>query len=71
LRQISNIDLITSLVKRVLDESPEQVEEYMAGKEELSRWFFGQVMRAAQGRANPKVVQEVLDQHLGALNHRE
>jgi Asp-tRNA(Asn)/Glu-tRNA(Gln) amidotransferase B subunit len=43
----------------------------MAGKEELSRWFFGQVMRAAQGRANPKVVQEVLDQHLGALNHRE
>jgi aspartyl-tRNA(Asn)/glutamyl-tRNA(Gln) amidotransferase subunit B len=71
LRQISEIDIITTLVERVLDENPEQVREYLAGKETLSRWFFGQVMSAAQGRANPKVVQEVLNQCLGALIHQE
>jgi aspartyl-tRNA(Asn)/glutamyl-tRNA(Gln) amidotransferase subunit B len=71
LAQISDIEVIASLVEQVLHENPEQVKLYLEGKEALSRWFFGQVMRAAQGRANPKIVQDLLDQHLGALGRSE
>jgi aspartyl-tRNA(Asn)/glutamyl-tRNA(Gln) amidotransferase subunit B len=68
LRQISDIGLIAGLVKRVLDENPEQVTSYLAGKETVSRWLFGQVMRAAQSKANPQVVQQELERQLGSLS---
>jgi aspartyl-tRNA(Asn)/glutamyl-tRNA(Gln) amidotransferase subunit B len=64
LQQISNPDVITDLVTKVFVENPGQVKEYLDGKETLSNWFFGQVMRAAGGKANPQVVREQLKQHL-------
>jgi aspartyl-tRNA(Asn)/glutamyl-tRNA(Gln) amidotransferase subunit B len=67
LRQISDAEAIAALVERVLAENPEQVSSYLAGKESLSRWLFGQVMRAAQGKANPQVVQAELDRQLADL----
>jgi len=33
----------------------------------VANWFYGQVMRAARGRANPQVVQEELQRQLKAL----
>jgi len=36
----------------------------LQGKETIARWFFGQVMRLAQGQANPQVVQAELDRQL-------
>jgi aspartyl-tRNA(Asn)/glutamyl-tRNA(Gln) amidotransferase subunit B len=63
-RQISDEHEMTRLVKHVLDENPEQVEAYMAGKETIGRWLFGQVMRAAKGQANPQVLQKELDAQL-------
>jgi aspartyl-tRNA(Asn)/glutamyl-tRNA(Gln) amidotransferase subunit B len=71
LHQISDMEVITSLVGRVLYENPKQVKQYLGGKETLSHFFFGQVMRAAQGQADPKVVQEVLDQRLAELKHSD
>ena len=71
LRQISDMEVITRLVKRVLNENPKQVEQYLGGKETLSHWFFGQVMRSVQGQADPKVVQEVLDRCLAELMRSE
>ncbi len=63
-RQISDEHEMTRLVKYVLDENPEQVEAYMAGKETIGRWLFGQVMRVAKGQANPQVLQKELDAQL-------
>jgi aspartyl-tRNA(Asn)/glutamyl-tRNA(Gln) amidotransferase subunit B len=70
LRQISDTGFISGLVKQVLDENPEQVASYLGGKETLSKWLFGQVMRAAKGQANPQVLQVELDRQLGALKDR-
>jgi aspartyl-tRNA(Asn)/glutamyl-tRNA(Gln) amidotransferase subunit B len=71
LRQISDVRLISDLVKQVLDRNPEQVAAYLGGKESLSRWLFGQVMRLTQGQANPQVVQQELERQLAELkNHR-
>jgi len=43
------------------------VSTYLAGKEAIANWLFGQVMRAAQGKANPQVVKEELKKQLDEL----
>ena len=67
LAQISDTGSVRGLVSQVLDENPEQVAEYLDGKEAILRWLFGQVMRAAGGRANPEVVREELGRQLDEL----
>ena len=69
LRQISDSGLIASLVQKVLTDNPDQVASYLDGKETLSRWFFGQVMRLAGGKASPAIVQKELDAQLNSLKH--
>lgn len=64
LRQISDQTAVSILVQRVLQENPDQVAAYLNGKETLSRWLFGQIMRLAGGQANPRVVQQELDRQL-------
>ncbi|NLE43905.1 MAG: Asp-tRNA(Asn)/Glu-tRNA(Gln) amidotransferase subunit GatB [Chloroflexi bacterium] len=66
LAQISDTDALASLVSRVLDEHPDEVGEYLAGKEQLLGWLMGQVMRASRGKANPQVVRELLRETIEA-----
>ena len=70
LRQVSDAQVISGLVAGVLAENPQQVASYLQGKETVSRWLFGQVMRLAKGQANPQVVQQELDRQL-ALQRAE
>ena len=67
LEQVSDSGVIADLITRVLEEHPQEVDHYLAGKETLSQWFFGQVMRQAQGQANPQIVREELKRQLDAL----
>lgn len=60
LEQVSDEAQISEWISQVLRENPEQVQTYLNGKEALEQWFFGQVMRLAAGKANPKVVQQAL-----------
>jgi aspartyl-tRNA(Asn)/glutamyl-tRNA(Gln) amidotransferase subunit B len=69
LKQVSDPGAIGELVQQVISENTGQVEEYLAGKETISRWLFGQVMRAAKGKANPQVVEQELNRRLSALKH--
>ena len=71
LQQISNPDLIADLVTKVLEDNPGEVREFLAGKETLSNWFFGQVMRAAGGKANPRIVREQLKRQLEAARKQQ
>ena len=65
LQQVSDRGEIEALVDTVVGENADKVEEYRAGKEKLFGFFVGQVMKASQGRANPKVVNDILRQKLG------
>ncbi len=67
LEQISDQEQIVQWVSQVLQENVEQVQAYLNGKEALEQWFFGQVMRLAKGKANPKVIQQVLGEQLRKL----
>ena len=67
LRQVSDSGEIAKMVSDVLLHNPNQVAEYLAGKEAISGWLFGQVMRASKGKANPKVIRKELDSQLKKL----
>jgi aspartyl-tRNA(Asn)/glutamyl-tRNA(Gln) amidotransferase subunit B len=71
LSQISDRDHIAGLVAGALAANPEQVSTYLDGKETVSQWFFGQVMRAAQGKANPQIIREELEKQLAALKEKK
>ena len=64
LEQVSDRGEIEALVDTVVGENADKVEEYRAGKDKLFGFFVGQVMKASQGRANPKVVNDILRQKL-------
>jgi aspartyl-tRNA(Asn)/glutamyl-tRNA(Gln) amidotransferase subunit B len=52
------------VVERVLAENPGQVEAYRGGKDGLLGFFVGQVMKETQGKANPRVVSELVKSKL-------
>jgi len=58
--QVSDTSAIEAAVRAALASSPENVAAYRAGKQAVIGWFVGQVMKATQGRANPKLVNDVL-----------
>ncbi len=64
--QITEAADLEPLIDQVLAANPEQVESYRAGKEGLLGFFVGQVMTETQGRANPKLVNELLRQKLAS-----
>ncbi len=66
LAQISDATTLEKTIIRVLDENPDQVDEYLAGKKQVFGWLIGQVMRTTQGKANPQVVRDVLQSELNA-----
>lgn len=66
MEQVSDSDAISETVQKVLDAHNNEVESYKAGKIKLLGFFVGQVMKATQGKANPKMVNEVLKEMLDA-----
>ena len=64
LKQISDECFIADLVKQTLNENPGAIASFKAGKETIVNWLFGQVMRKAQGKANPQVVRAELEKQL-------
>jgi aspartyl-tRNA(Asn)/glutamyl-tRNA(Gln) amidotransferase subunit B len=64
LQQVSDVEEIADLISEVLNSHQEEMKSYLTGKETLSNWFFGQVMRKASGKANPQVVRSELEKQL-------
>jgi aspartyl-tRNA(Asn)/glutamyl-tRNA(Gln) amidotransferase subunit B len=62
--QITEAGDLEPLVDQILAANPQQVESYRAGKEGLLGFFVGQVMKETEGRASPKLVNELLREKL-------
>ncbi|MCI0707526.1 MAG: Asp-tRNA(Asn)/Glu-tRNA(Gln) amidotransferase subunit GatB [Ignavibacteriae bacterium] len=60
LMQVSDEGAIERVIDEILTNNKGQVEEYQSGKEQVFGFFVGQTMKAMKGKANPKVVNEVL-----------
>ncbi|MFW2439383.1 MAG: Asp-tRNA(Asn)/Glu-tRNA(Gln) amidotransferase subunit GatB [Arenicellales bacterium] len=66
LKQISDDSAIEPVIDEILANNPNQIEQYKGGNTKLLGFFVGQVMKATQGKANPKQVNELLRKKLGA-----
>jgi aspartyl-tRNA(Asn)/glutamyl-tRNA(Gln) amidotransferase subunit B len=60
LAQVSDESAIASAVDKILAAEPAKVAEYRAGRDKLFGFFVGAVMKAMGGKANPKVINEIL-----------
>ncbi|MEM8588368.1 MAG: Asp-tRNA(Asn)/Glu-tRNA(Gln) amidotransferase subunit GatB [Pseudomonadota bacterium] len=60
LRQVTDTGAIEGEIETVLAANQDKVAEYKGGKQKLFGFFVGQVMKATQGKANPKLVNEIL-----------
>ena len=63
---VSDTAELEPLVDRILAENPDQVAAYRSGKEGLIGFFVGQAMKETGGKANPKVLNELIRERLKA-----
>ena len=64
LAQVSDDAAIAAACDKVLAAEPAKLADYRGGRDKLFGFFVGQIMKEMGGRANPKVVNEVLKRKL-------
>jgi len=64
LKQTSDTGAIEAAIAEILSANADKVDQYKGGKEALFGFFVGQTMKAMAGKANPKVVNELLKKAL-------
>lgn len=60
LEQIESLQEIEAAVLKVIAENPIEFQAYKSGKDKLLGFFVGQIMKQTGGKANPKIIQEIL-----------
>lgn len=65
LKQISDEGQIRQIVKSVLEKHPNEVQKYKEGNTKLLGFFVGQIMKETKGKANPTLVNKILQEELG------
>ncbi|HKD69992.1 MAG TPA: Asp-tRNA(Asn)/Glu-tRNA(Gln) amidotransferase subunit GatB [Candidatus Binataceae bacterium] len=66
LLQVSDEAAIAAACDKLIAAEPDKVAEYRGGRDKLFGFFVGQVMKAMGGKANPKIINEVLRRKLAA-----
>ena len=64
LEQISDEGQLESLVSSLVEKHPDEVKRFREGDKKLLGFFVGQVMKETKGKANPKLINELLRKHL-------
>ena len=67
LLQISDEASIVAMIDGVLERFPKEVNDFREGKEKLMGFFVGQVMKETRGKANPRLLNELLVKRLKGL----
>ncbi len=63
--QISDVGELQQIIGTVLEQHSKPVADYRGGNERTFGFLVGQVMKATKGKANPKLVNELLHKMLG------
>ncbi len=64
LKQQSDPKALEALIDKIINDNREKAIEYKQGKEKLFGFFVGQAMKASGGKANPKLINEILKKKL-------
>ena len=68
LQQVTDISQIENIVDQVINENQKMVEQYLSGKDKLLGFFVGQSMKKSKGKANPKILNDILKERLSKKN---
>ena len=58
--EITDTNEINSIIKNVLDNNPESINDYKSGKDRAIKYLMGQVMKESKGKANPGIASQIL-----------
>ena len=64
LAQVSDSGALEDEIEKIISSHPDEVARFKAGNPKLMGFFVGQVMKATQGKANPKLVNQILGKKL-------
>ena len=64
--QITDTEALENVVSNIISAHPKEVDAYKNGKTKLLGFFVGQVMKETKGKANPKLVNEIMKRQLDA-----
>jgi aspartyl-tRNA(Asn)/glutamyl-tRNA(Gln) amidotransferase subunit B len=62
--QVSDTGSLDKIVKEVIRENPKSADDYKSGKGNALMFLVGQAMKKSQGKANPKIVRDMLKRRL-------
>ena len=63
MRQVSDTSAIQKALDKIINDNPDQVNKAKSNPK-LAGWFVGQVMKSTGGKANPKMVNELVQRKL-------
>ncbi len=64
LKQQSDPKKLEKLIDKIIEDNKEKVKEYKSGKDKLFGFFVGQAMKVSGGKANPKLLNDILKNKL-------
>jgi len=67
LTQMDDASELNDVVVKVIEENPNAVEDYKSGKKNALAFLIGQTMKATKGKANPKLLTEILKEKITGL----
>src|SRR5688572_18390646 len=67
LTQVADLTALDALVEQAIAANPKAIEDYRRGKTAAAKALVGQVMKASAGKANPVVVNQLLQEKLSKL----
>ncbi len=60
--QVTDTGAIKELVNAVIEANQDEFEDFKSGKDKLRGFFVGQIMKQSKGKANPAMVNQILDE---------
>ncbi len=64
LKQITDTAALEEVIKAILSKEEKSVKDYKSGKKNALTYLVGQIMKETKGKANPKIVNEILVKNL-------
>ena len=64
IQNITDNSAITDMIKKIINENPESVADYKAGKDRAIKYLMGQVMKESKGSINPSMDMDILKEEL-------
>jgi aspartyl-tRNA(Asn)/glutamyl-tRNA(Gln) amidotransferase subunit B len=67
LQQSDNDEELATAITQVVKDNPEQIKEYLGGKESVMKFLIGKAMSATAGKANPKNLPDIIKKIINSL----